>query len=39
MNIKFIFPFIVFFTLSGCKTVSDIKSWAFDDDQEETEQA
>jgi|TARA_B100001059_G_scaffold51628_1_gene45238 hypothetical protein len=37
MNIKFIFPFIVFFTLSGCQTVSDIKSWAFDDDQEETE--
>ena len=37
MNIKFIFPFIVFLTLSGCQTVSDIKSWAFDDDQEETE--
>ena len=37
MNIKIIFPLILFFTLTGCSTIGDIKSWAFDEDQEQLE--
>jgi len=37
MNIKAIFIFIVFLTVSGCSTVGDIYDWAFDENISEKE--
>tara|TARA_B110000881_G_scaffold133581_1_gene117472 strand:+ start:192 stop:503 length:312 start_codon:yes stop_codon:yes gene_type:complete len=37
MNIKAIFIFIVFLTVSGCSTVGDIYGWAFDENISEKE--
>jgi len=34
MNIKVVFPFIVFLMISGCSTVSDVYDWAFDENEE-----
>jgi hypothetical protein len=34
MNIKLVFPFIVFLMISGCSTVSDVYDWAFDENEE-----
>ena len=37
MNIKAIFIFIVFLTVSGCSTVGDVYDWAFDENISEKE--
>jgi|TARA_Y100000022_G_scaffold200612_1_gene216809 hypothetical protein len=37
MNIKIIFTFAIFLTLTGCSTIGDIKDWAFDSKDGETE--
>ena len=37
MNIKVIFSFFIFLSLSGCSTISDLKDWAFDDEDEKIE--
>jgi len=37
MNIKIIFPLMIFLALSGCSTIGDIKDWAFNDKDGDTE--
>jgi hypothetical protein len=37
MNIKVIFSFFIFLSLSGCSTIGDLKDWAFDDKDAEIE--